>query len=58
MSLVPGSKLGPYETLAAIGAGGIKTALGGFGERFEHEAWTIAALSRPSAGDGRERAPR
>ena len=62
MPLSAGEKLGPYEILAPIGAGGmgevykardtrldrivaIKTSKTEFGERFEREARTVAALN-------------
>ena len=64
MALTPGTRLGPYEILSALGAGGmgevykaIDTRLGrtvaikmltaGHGERIQHEARAIAALSHP-----------
>jgi eukaryotic-like serine/threonine-protein kinase len=70
MPLVSGTRLGPYEILSALGAGGMgdvyrarDTRLGRTvaikllntelsseavsRERFEREAWSIAALSHP-----------
>ena len=64
LSLPSGTKLGPYEILAPIGAGGmgevykardtrldrivaVKVIKGGFSERFEREAKSIAAINHP-----------
>ena len=54
MALSPGVKLGPYEILAAIGAGGMGKVLPlhlsenlELKQRFEREACMISSLSHP-----------
>ena len=53
MALPPGHQLGPYEILAQLGEGGIKTSKSEFTERFEREASDSrrVLVSQPEGGD-------
>ena len=65
MPLPPGQRLGPYEFVGLLGAGGmgeayearhasgrgvaIEVSQERFSQRFEHEARTVSALNHPTA---------